>query len=127
MRLERAQLIELWRYYQAGVVNTVFGLSIYMVLVWFGLNIFVAQFISHILGMAFNYVVYSRHVFRDKSPAKVKFIVSYGVNYALGVITLAGVSQVVASPYLAGLATAAIVSIINYFVLKHFVFVAAKT
>jgi putative flippase GtrA len=74
------------------------------------------------MGMTFNYFTYSRHVFRDAAPAKLRFMLSYGVNYLIGLAALAVVSRFVASPYLAGLGAAVIVSVINYFALKHLVF-----
>lgn len=121
-RLSRARLAELWRYYQMGVVNTAFGLGVYALLVWLGMNMFAAQLLSHLLGMGFNYLTYSRHVFRDAAPAKLRFILSYAVNYLLGLATLWLVSQVVASPYAAGFLAALIVSVVNYFALKFLVF-----
>ncbi|RSV42512.1 GtrA family protein [Sphingomonas sp. ABOLE] len=122
MALSRARLLELWRYYQMGVLNTAFGLGMYSLLVWLGMNMFLAQLTAHLLGMAFNYFTYSRHVFRDAGPAKVRFALSYGVNYVIGLAMLAAVSRVVASPYIAGLAAAVLVSIINYFLLSRMVF-----
>lgn len=121
--LSRARVAELWRYYQAGLVNTAFGLGAYWLLVWLGLNMFVAQLISHTMGVAFNYLTYSRHVFRDAEPAKLRFVLSYAGNYLAGLATLWAVSQFVANPYLAGLVAAVIVSVVNYFALKHLVFV----
>lgn len=121
-----ARLREIWRYYQAGIVNTAFGFGAYALLVHLGVNMFVAQLLSHVMGMAFNYFSYSRHVFRGAAPAKARFIVSYAVNYLLGLSTLASFSQLIASPYLAGLVSIVIVSIINYFALKHLVFKSAR-
>ena len=114
----------LWRYYQAGIVNTVFGYGLFALFVALGLNMYVAQIASHLLGMAFNYFTYSRHAFHDSDVSKSRFIASYAVNYLLGLGALWAVSQAVASPYLAGLIAVAIVSLINYFILKHWVFTA---
>jgi putative flippase GtrA len=122
--ISRARLVELWRYYQAGILNTAFGLAAYSLLVWAGMNMFAAQFVSHLMGMTFNYFTYSRHVFRDAAPAKLRFVLSYGVNYLVGLATLAVVSRFIASPYLAGFVAAMLVSVINYFALKHLVFKA---
>jgi putative flippase GtrA len=118
----RARMVELWRYYQMGLLNTAFGLSAYALLVWLGMNMFLAQLLSHLMGVGFNYLTYSRHVFREAKPAKLRFILSYGVNYLLGLSALACLSRWIASPYLAGFLAAAIVSVINYFALKHLVF-----
>ena len=114
----------LWRYYQAGIVNTAFGYGLFALFVALGLNMYVAQIASHLLGMAFNYFTYSRHAFHDSDVSKSRFIASYAVNYLLGLGALWAVSQAVASPYLAGLIVVAIVSLINYFILKHWVFTA---
>jgi len=120
--LSRARLIELWRYYQMGLLNTGFGVGAYALLVWLGMNMYAAQLVSHLMGMGFNYFTYSRHVFRNAAPAKLRFVISYGVNYLLGLAALAGVSRFIASPYIAGLLAALIVSVINYFALKYLVF-----
>jgi putative flippase GtrA len=125
-RPSRARLIELWRYYQAGVVNTAFGFGAYALLVWLGANMFVAQLLAHCMGVAFNYHSYSRHVFRGAPAAKLRFVLSYGLNYLMGLGALAAAAHVTGSPYLAGLAAVMFVSIINYFVLKQFVFQSAR-
>jgi putative flippase GtrA len=119
-RLARWQLII--RYYQAGLVNLGFGYGLYAGLIALGLSAYPAQALSHVLGMAFNYVTYSRHVFRDAGPAKLRFVASYGVNYLLSVATLAGLKQVMANDYIAGLLAAVIVSVINFVALKYLVF-----
>ncbi len=112
----------LWRYYQAGIVNTAFGYGLYALFVALGLNIYVAQVIAHLLGMAFNYVTYSRHAFHDSDVSKSRFVLSYAVNYLIGLAALWAASQFIASPYLAGFIAVGIVSLINYFILKHWVF-----
>jgi putative flippase GtrA len=118
---------ELWRYYQAGVVNMAFGLGTYWLLVWLGLGRYPAQLISAVAGTLFNYFSYSRHVFRDAGPAKLRFALSYVGNYLVSLAALAGVSLVIASPYVAGLVAAFLVSVVNYVVLKRLVFRAKAT
>lgn len=122
--MSRARLLELWRYYQAGIANTAFGLGAYALLVWVGVNMYLAQFIAHVAGVVFNYMTYSRHVFRGAVPAKLRFIMSYAVNYFFGLGALALAAHFVASPYAAGAGAALIVSVGNYFALKHLVFSA---
>ncbi|EQB33190.1 GtrA family protein [Sphingobium ummariense] len=122
MVLSRERIGEIWRYYQAGLVNTAFGFGAYSLLVWLGLNLFAAQLIAHLAGMAFNYLTYSRHVFRDAAPARFRFVLSYAGNYVVGLAMLFLCSRVIDSPYLAGLMSTIIVSAINYFALKYLVF-----
>lgn len=121
-RLRSERVIEIVRYYQAGIINTAFGLAAYALLVWLGFGIFAAQAIAHVAGMAFNYITYSRHVFRDAGPAKTRFVVSYAINYLMSVATLAIVSRFIANPYGSGFVSAFLVSIANYFALKFVVF-----
>lgn len=118
---------QVFRYYQAGVVNTAFGYGSYAALVALGLNIYLAQIISHVMGMAFNYVTYSRYAFRGHDPSILRYLGAYGVQYLLSVAALAGCTAIGASPYIAGLGSIVIVSVLNYFVLKKFVYRAGPT
>ncbi len=116
---------QLFRFYQAALVNTAFGYGVYALLVRLGVNPFVATTISQVLGTAFNYFTYSRHVFRGSRPARWRFALSYVVGYGLLIGSLAVYRLVFASPYLAGAASTLTVSLINYFILKRFVFTPA--
>jgi len=112
----------LWRYYQAGLVNTLFGYGLYALFVWAGVNMYVAQITAHVLGMTFNYFTYSRFAFAGRDGSKGRFIASYILNYVLGLIALAAAAQAIRSPYLAGLVSVVFVSLVNYFILKRLVF-----
>jgi len=116
----------LWRYYQAGIVNTAFGYGLFALFVRFGLNIYVAQIVSHVLGASFNYFTYSRYAFVAHRPSKLKFALSYAGNYVMGLAALALIARLAASPYLAGFLATVLVSLVNYFVLKRLVFSKAS-
>lgn len=117
---------ELWRFYQAAVVNTAFGFGLYALLIWLGLDRYVAQAISFVSGVAFNYLTYSRHVFRDGERAKFRFALAYGSNYVVNLALLWLFSLVVRNAYAAGFSASLAASLINYFALKYLVFVRAK-
>ena len=117
---------QLWRYYQAGIVNTLFGYGIFAALITMGLNMYVAQALGHLLGVAFNWFTYSRHAFRDTQGSAGRFILSYAVNYLLSVLTLKIISYSIDNPYIVGLLTVAIVSVLNYFILSIYVFDKGK-
>ena len=112
----------LWRYYQAGIVNTAFGFGLYALLVAIGLNMYLAQIVAHLLGMTFNYFTYSRHAFHDFDVSKTRYILSYAVNYLLGLAALRVASLFIDSPYSAGLVAVIVVSLVNYLILKNWVF-----
>jgi putative flippase GtrA len=113
-----------FRYYQAGIANTLFGYALYAFLVWVGLNLFAAQLIAHFIGVAFNYVTYSRLAFPDAKAAKLRFVAFYIFTYLMSAALLALAVQFFPSPYVAGLAAAAVASVLNYFILRKFVFLA---
>lgn len=117
----------LWRYYQAGVVNALFGYSAFAALVALGLNIYAAQIVAHVAGIGFNYVTYSRYTFRGHGRSPGRFIASYAVTYGLGLAALAGFTHVGFSPYAAGLFSVIAVSMINYFILSKIVFTRRET
>jgi len=122
MHLNTDRISEIWRYYQAGILNALFGFGLYSLFIWLGINMFLSQIIAHVLGVAFNYLTYSRHVFRSAAPAKTRFILSYGVNYLVSLAALFLLSLVVKSPYVAGFLSIFVTSVINYFALRHLVF-----
>lgn len=122
-----AGLGQIVRYYQTGLVNTVFGFAAYALFVRLGLDLFIAQILAHMLGVGFNYLSYSHYVFKDARPAKLRFLLSYGGNYLVSLATLALMARMIASPYLAGLITIFLVALLNFFVLKKLVFIIGRT
>jgi putative flippase GtrA len=121
-KLDRPGLLQLVRFYQAAIVNTVFGFGLYALLVAAGLDPFAAQALAFICGVAFNYLTYSRHVFRDSAPAKFRFVLSYLGVYLLNVTLFAGFRLIIPNVYIAGAAMMLTASLLNYFVLKRIVF-----
>lgn len=115
--------MEIVRFYQAALVNALFGFGVYALLIRLGFNIYLAQLLAHCLGIAFNYVTYSRHVFRARESARFKFVLNYAFQYLIGLALLIVVERVVSSPYVIGAVIMVLGSVINYFVLKYVVFV----
>jgi len=120
--MRRERIVEILRYLVAGVLNTVFGYGLYAALLWLGLDRYVAQAAGYVLGTGFNYITYSRGVFRDAGPAKARFALSYAVNYLVNLGGLALASHFIANPYAAGAITTMGVVVLNYLVLKRLVF-----
>jgi putative flippase GtrA len=113
---------QLLRYYQAGIANSVFGYGLYALLVAATLNPYAAQAIAHVAGMVFNWFTYSRHAFAEVQGSRLRFIVSYAVNYLFSLVALKLFTMAGLNPYAAGLISLIIVSLINYFVLARLVF-----
>jgi putative flippase GtrA len=122
LKFDLASLRQLFVFYKVAIVNTVFGYSLYAALVYLGLNPFVAQIISQMSGMAFNYFMYRRHVFQDSESAVFRYICAYAGNYGLNLGFLAILRTVFRSAYVAGLLATVAASLINYAALKFLVF-----
>ena len=123
MRLPpRSEWLQLLRYYIAGIINMAFGYVLFACFVWAGLQVFVAQAVGYVLGVIFNYFTYSRIAFSGQQGGKTSFVVSYIVNYIISFGSLWLVLQVIASPYAAGLVVTVAVSLVNYLVLRKWVF-----
>jgi len=116
----------LLRYFGVGIINSVVGYGLYAALVAIFKHIYIAQLVAHVLGMIFNYVMLRAHVFRGATPSVRRYIAAYGVNYLLGVLFLFGFHHIVPSAYIAGFLALVAVAVINYFVLKAFVFRTAQ-
>ena len=119
--LPKESLWTIFRFYQAALLNTVFGLSLYAALIYFGVNKYYAQIISHIIGMTFNYLTYSWHVFRAPG-AKIRFLLSYIFSGLLNFSLLYLISFLIQSPYMAGVAATICGSLVMFFILKYCVF-----
>jgi putative flippase GtrA len=110
------------RFYGVGAVNTAFGFGLFSLLVFLGLNLFLAQIVAQVCGTVFNYFTYSRHVFRDHRRSPAAFVAAYVFNYLMGLGLLALAHMVVSNPYGAGFLALLVNTALNYFVLRRFVF-----
>ena len=122
MILSRERGLEIFRFLVAGGLNTAFGYGLYAGLIWLGLDRYAAQAIGYVLGTGINYFTYSRGVFTDAGPAKMRFALSYAGNYLINLAGLKLASHFIADPYLAGAVTTFAVVVLNYAVLKRLVF-----
>jgi putative flippase GtrA len=116
------RLAELVRYGAVGVINTGFGFGLYSLFVFVGLNVFAAQLLAHAIGMAFNFVMFKRHVFTESQASLARYIASYAVNYLISLGLLFVFHHLIASPYLVGFTVLICAAAINYLMLKLFVF-----
>ena len=116
------RLIELMKFYQAALVNTFFGYGLYSFLVFLDIDKYGSQIIAHIMGSIFNYVTYSRYAFLNYDHKKSHFFFGYVINYIVGFVFLFLCSIFINSPYIAGAASLFFTSLLNFAVLRGFVF-----
>lgn len=114
------------RFLVVGVLNTVFGYTVFAVFILLGLHYAVAALLSTICGVLFNFQTTGRLVFgsRDNSLL-VRFFGVYAITYMLGVLYLR-----VSTAYQWNILIAAAVmmppmAILSYTLNRLFVFVPA--
>ena len=106
-----------------GVLNTVFGYSIFVALVFVGLQRALALFLATCAGVVFNYFSTGRIVFGNRGASRMfRFIVCYAVVYLcnLGIMEL-GIA-LGASIYVAGAASILLTTAVAFVLNRLFVF-----
>lgn len=72
------------RFLIVGVINTLFGYFIFLLLLWIGLHYSLALLFSQILGILFNYKTTGYIVFENKSNKLIhKFFLVYSIIYLI--------------------------------------------
>jgi putative flippase GtrA len=112
----------IFRFYQAGLANAVFGYGAYAIFVALGMNIYAAQIVAHLSGMAFNFLTYSRYVFRSNPSSIPRYFGAYTGQYILSFGALAAADMMGLNPYMAGFAAIVFISMVNYLVLRFYVY-----
>jgi putative flippase GtrA len=111
------------RFLFVGIINTLFSLTLYWILVFFGVHYSLAVFISNMLGVLFNYKTTGRLVFENQSNRLlVKFFAVYLFIYILSVGSLKLLFLVHVDKYLAAALIALPMAGISFLLMKKFVF-----
>ena len=78
------------KFLSAGVLNTVFGYTVYAILIYVGVPYLTALFISTITGIIFNFFSFGRLVFSGHSGWLffVRFLIAYGIIYTANAVLL---------------------------------------
>ena len=79
----------LLRFVIAGVVNTLFGLAVFALLVRFGMAVWAALLTTWLSGLAFNFLSHGKYVFRQ---LELRRLPAFALSYITLIITnLAGI------------------------------------
>jgi len=93
---------QILRFLGAGVVNTMFGFTVFAGLVWSGAHPQLALVIQFVVGVLWNFQVHGRYVFYVQGYGRLPhYAVSYVVIYAFNAFLLWALLQVGLDPYLA--------------------------
>lgn len=109
-------------YVSVGVLNTLFGYSVYALGIFLGLHYAVAAFLSTCLGVLFNFKTTGVWVFGNRNNRLLpKFFAVYAFLYGLGLLVIM-VLRPYMNDYLAGFCATLINACVGFLLNKFFVF-----
>lgn len=109
----------------AGVLNTLFGYSLYALLSFIGLPYLIALLLATIMGVIFNYFSFGKMVFKVRGEWHMfgKFIAAYSVVYATNAVLLNMLTeQLHVSPYLGQIICIPLNVLTSWFLMNHWVY-----
>lgn len=112
-----------FRFVCIGIINTLFGYSIYALALWFGLKVLFALIISTVVGVLFNFKTIGVLVFGSKNNSLLlKFSLVYVVIFFanLGFIKLLVMNGL--GDYFSGFVAMVPMAGMSFFLNKYFVF-----
>ena len=111
------------RFLIIGVVNTIFGYSIYALFIFAGLHYTLAALLSTILGVLFNFKTTGVFVFKNKRNILIfKFIGVYSFLYLINIAFLKVFNMLQMNMYLAGAILIVPSAILSFILNKKLVF-----
>lgn len=111
------------RYLVVGGVNTVFGYSVFALLIYLGWHYSMALFFATIAGVLFNFQTFGTFVF-GKSDWRLlwRFLAVYGFLYAVNVFLVFMLLFLMRSVYVANAFAIILIAGLGYFLNRRFVY-----
>jgi putative flippase GtrA len=108
-----------------GALNTIFGYTVYAVLIYASVPYLTALFVATATGVIFNYFSFSRMVFHYRGGWFVfgKFVITYGIVYAVNAFLLkALIHNFMLTPYTAQVICIPPTVLLNWLLMNSWVF-----
>ena len=106
-----------------GLLNTLFGYSIFAFFLWIGVHFTLSALISTIAGILFNFTTFGRIVFKNNSYSNLpKFVFIYALNYFLGVGVLYYCDQLDYNLYFVQAMLLIPTAVLRYLLMKYYVY-----
>lgn len=110
-------------FFIVGGINTIFGYSLYALLLFLHFHYALASFLGTVGGVLFNFKTTGTIVFKNRDNKLLfRFVAVYCVTYTVNVGCLRIFALYDANMYVAGLVLVVPVALLSYTLLKRFVF-----
>ncbi len=111
------------KYILVGIVNTIFGYSLFALFIYLGLHYSLAVLFSTVIGIIFNFKTIGTMVFKSSNNALIyKFFMVYAITYVLNVIGLKILINFDINTYLAGMLMLVPTTIVSFLLNSKVVF-----
>ena len=115
------------RFLAVGVLNTVFGYTVYALLLFTGLHYSAALLLATIAGVLFNFRSTGRLVFKNRDDSRLwRFMVVYSASYVLNIGCLRLLHAAGLGPYVAQGLLVPPMTVLTFFLNRAFVFGAGR-
>ena len=101
-----------------GILNFIFGYSVYFYLIVVGVVYSVAFFVSTIAGICFNYFTIKKFVFSGKRNAFVLFVIIYILQFLLGLFLIKEMTVFFKNELIAGLLSMMVLAILSFILMR---------
>lgn len=106
-----------------GGVNTLFGYTVFALLVWLGLPYSLALLLSTILGVLFNFKTTGQIVFSNRDNRLIfRFVGTYAIIYCLNLLSIKGLIALSLNVYAASGVMVLPMAILSFLLNRKFVF-----
>lgn len=114
---------EFIRFILIGIINTLFGVGVYCLMIFFGLHYFIATLASNVLGVLFNFKTTGKFVFENEDRRLIfRFVLCYMLVYLINNGVIKAILLTGLNEYWAGILATPVVALCSFFMLKHFVY-----
>lgn len=111
------------RFLCVGLLNTLFGYSVFSLLIFCKLHYTLACLLTTVIGVAFNFNTFGRMVFNNVSPHLIfRFLGVYVIAYFTGITLIKIGAYWITNMYLNGAIAIILNAPIAYFLNKYLVF-----
>lgn len=125
LNLGRFFSLKIAKFLGAGVLNTVFGYSVYAALLFIKVPYLVALFVATVAGVVFNYFSFGRMVFDGHGGWFVfgKFVIAYALIYGVNAVLLKTLtSDFLLSPYVGQLICIPLSILLSWVLMNYWVY-----
>ena len=118
---------QLIRFIIVGIFNTIIGLSIIYILIYFGFNNYISNIFGYLVGLSISFVLNKYYVFNAQKNNQIvykqfgKFILIFMIAYSVNIIVLfIGLNHM--TSYLAQFIAMIAYTVINFILNKYITF-----